>query len=697
MRLPSSIIARHALIGMQVEAADCPLKGGLPSRGEGIPLHRCPLRFLRLNAVPINMLLRQGKWCVVVLCLAGALGLPAQSADAAASRAESQALLWLERGAPGAGSGNAPLAEGLQRFRDGDYRGAGTALAEAARLGAGTPAEEAALFLMGENLARSAATHQDIRSVIKSLEQARSRFPASPRSNWALWRIGSLYRRLGFDLEAVATIERALRGESADSLMGAAIRLDLADAYMARRQYAQAARFYQTVRDTASSDDNQAEGTLGQGAASYALSQYKQARDLYDVAEAKWPARVWSSPLHLLALGDSLLQMRQWPRAKEVLLRGYNLHPRDQAAPVILAKFGDGFRLNGNPRAAKVIYHTLLERHPQSDGALLARLGLAELAEGDAPAGGGAREAREQYLAVVNGWQDRPVAVEALFRLGQSHQRAGELEAAGAAYDRLLERPDAGAWLARARGALEEMIRTLGAEGKHVEVATLYYRHKDLLSKPTLDLETGVTVGDSLARLGLAGPAILAIRAVFTAALKSPHLEHVLVTLAEAYRARNEPAKAAEVWQEYLQRFSKGRWSPEAQEQVLTALIRSEKRDDAEQFCRQWLAAGMLTYRPAGDQAGGHGTGGVLVCADLLADTGDAEAARGLYEGILKSESDTADALWATYQSARALAALGQSGQAAELFGRVASTKTDRTLAAAAAAQLAGMEAGGAP
>ena len=651
--------------------------------------------FLRLNAVTINALLRRIGKQAACLLLVGALGIPAQPAWAAASRAESQALLWLERGAPDVGAGAAPLVQGLQRFRDGDYRGAGAALAEAARLSAGTPAEEFPLFLMGENMARSAATPQDTQNAIKILEQARSRFRASPRSNWALWRIGSLYRRLGFDLEAIGTFERVLREEPAGSLMGPAIRLDLAESYMAKGRYQQAARLYQAVRDNAPSDENQTEGTLGQGAASYALSQYKQASDLYDIAEAKWPARVWASPLHVLALGDSLLQVRQWPRARQVLIRGYNLHPRDQVAPVILAKFGDGLRLNGSPRAAKVIYLTLLERHPQSDGELLARLGLAELAEGDVPAGGGEREARAQYRAIVNGWQDRPVAAEALFRLGQSHQRAGEFEAAGAAYDRLLERTDAGPWLAKARGALEETIQALGAAGKSVEVATLYYRHKDLLSKPTLSPATGTVVGDSLVRLGLAGPAILVTRAVFSAALKGAHLERALVTLAEAYQAQSDLPRAAGAWQEYLQRFSKGRWSPEAQEQVLTALIRSEKRDDAEQFCRQWLAEGMLTYRPAGDQAGGHGTGGVLVCADLLAEAGDAQVAEGLYEGILKPESQTVDTLWATYQLARMHASLGRFGRAAELFGRVANTKKDQTLAAAAAAQLAGMEADG--
>ena len=651
------------------------------------------------SVMPINTSSRRVRRRVLVLCLAGALGLAAQPADAATgaetSRAESQALQWLEIGASDEGAGSALLAEGLKRFRSGEYRGAVIALTEAARLGAGTPAEELPLLLLAESVARSASTPQDTRRAIKSLEQTRSRFRASSRSSWALWRIGSLYRRLGFDVEAVATIERALRGEPADSRMGPAIRLDLAEAYMAHRQYEQAARYYQTVRDSAESGDYQAEGLLGLGAASYALARYKEAREVYDVAVAKWPTRVWSSPLHLLALGDSLLQVRQWPRAREVLLKGYNLHPRDQASPVMLAKFGDGLRLNGSPRAARVIYLTLLDRHPQTDGALLARLGLAELAEGGPPAESGAREAREQYQAIVTGWPDRAVAAEALFRLGQSHQRAGAWEEAGAAYDRLIERPDAGPWLVKARSAVEETIRARGAAGKHAEVATLYVHYKDLLSKPTLDLETGVTVGDSLARLGLAGPAIQAIRAVFTAALKSPHLEHVLVTLAEAYRAQNEPAKAAEVWQEYLQRFAKGRWSPDAQELVLTALIRSEKRDDAEQFCRQWLAEGMLTYRPAGDQAGGHGTGGVLVCADLLAEAGDAQVAEGLYEGILKPESQTVDTLWATYQLARMHASLGRFGRAAELFGRVANTKKDQTLAAAAAAQLAGMEADG--
>jgi|GEM_PF-6324760 len=476
-------------------------------------------------------------------------------------------------------------------------------------------------------------------------------------------------------------------------------RLDLADDSLARHQYQHAARAYQDVLDTASSDDHQAKATLGLGAASYALSQYQQARDWYVLADKRWPARLGARARDMLAFGDSLLRMRQWPRARQVLLRGYNLYPRDLAATIMLAKFGDGLRLNGNPRAAHLIYHTLLERHPQSDGALLARLGLAELAEGEALAD----EAREQYRSIVAGWPDRVVAAEALFRLGQNHQRMGEGEAASEAYGRVLERTDGAPWAAKARGALEQMILAQGAAGHNVEVVRLYYRHQRALSQLLVSGETGMVVGDALVRLGLAGPALPALRAVFSAPLSEAQLERALVLLADAYRAQQDLSRSAEVWQEYLKKFAKGSRRPDAQEQILTTLIRSSKRGDAETFCRQWLAEGSLTYRPAGEQVGGHetaqghGTGGVLVCADLLAAMGDQRSAQGLYEGLLASEQDRPDALWTTYQLARTYMALGQSDQAADLFGRLAQTTQDQTLAAVAAAQLAAMAAAGAP
>lgn len=662
-----------------------------PSIDHPEPAELLPDHFLRLNAAAINVLLREAGRPAACLLLAGLLGLLGAPAWAGGVRSEAQASRWLEQALPTAGPGAESLAGGLRQFQAGEYAAAVTLFTQAEKQGAGGPVEEAALYLIGESMARSSTKPQEIHAAIKALEDARRRYRKSSRAGWSLWRTGSLYRKLGFDPEAIAIYERLLREEPADSPLAPFLRHDLADAYTAQGRYAQAARHFQTVREMTSDDVSLAEATIGLANVSYALAQYDVAGALYKIAEAKWPNLIWSKTATVFAMGDSFLNLKQWPRAQQIFIRGYNLYPRDEAAPLMLARLADGLRRSGQSALAGDLYRTVIERHPQTEGELFARLGLAELAEGKEKGPATEKDAQEQYLAIIARWSERPAAAESLFRLGQSYQRAGDIVAAAAAYDQLLARSDAGSLRVKTRQALQVCLQSLDESGKSLEVATLFFRHRDLLTTPKMDGATGVAIGGALVRLGLGRAALQVTRASLSANLDASRQERALVTLAEAYLLQNDLPQVDRAWQEYLRKFSRGRWSAEAQEWLVTALVRSDRGDEADALCRQWLAAGVLLHKPIGSAAGGPGMGGVLACADMWSDMGKAQAALGLYTGLLQSTEDTIDTLWAAYQAAGGHAALGHHEQAAELFDRVAKSKLDPALAAAA--RLAMLEA----
>jgi tetratricopeptide (TPR) repeat protein len=279
--------------------------------------------------------------------------------------------------------------------------------------------------------------------------------------------------------------------------------------------------------------------------------------------------------------------------------------------------------------------------------------------------------------------------------LGQSYQRSGEFEAAGAAYDQLLARPDAAYWRPLARHALEDTLSALMEKGNALEVATLFLRHETMLMAPAMKSATALAVGEALVRLGFADPAIRVYGAVLTEGQHGTPQQRALVGLAEAYRKKRDFPQEEEAWKSYVRGFQNGRWSSEAQQGLIAVLVRQEKREEAEKFCRQWMAAGAFSFKAAGAAAGTGGVAGALACADLFFQKGQAQLAQGLYEGVLKAGADVPDLLWATYQIGRGYVSAGRPAQAAEFFRKVAKSDANPLLSAAAEAQLTALHISG--
>lgn len=640
-------------------------------------------RFFQLNMPAVNACLRGAKKQTVALLLAALLqvvtGITAWAASGQFdSRAEAQAVHWLGRALPDKGEGSAKLDEGIRLFQGQQFREAAEHFMEARRLGAGTQVEEAAIFLGAEALARAATSAQDFRVVIIALEEARRRYPHSPRTSWALWRLGSLHRQLGLDHETLARYEQFVRQEPFHSPLLPFVRLDLAELYTTHGRYASAAKALRYVREHPPDPESLGLATVGLGDLSHALSQYRQAREYYEITEAQWPELVRSRPVSLFGMGDTFLRLRQWPRALQLLNTGYALYPRDPIAALMLVRIADGLKLGGQPQQAKDLYRTAIERHAGTEGELLALLGLGELVEADAIAGASETEVQDSYGAVITRWAARPEAAEALYHLGQSYQRAGQIELAAASYDDMLQRVDSKPWRAAGRQQLEAVLRSLSAGGKVVEVANLFFRHENLLTTPHVDGPTALVVAGALIRLELIDPAIALMQAALSARIPAVQHEYGLVALADAYRKKGEAPKLESIWNEYLRKYPKGSWVGEAQDGLIVAFSRQGKLKECEQACHARLT-------------GGHDAVPLdikLACADVFVAAGQAVAAETLYRELLKVDSDDEDAAWASYQIAHALELSKRWGEATEFLGKVARHNKDPLLAAVATAQL---------
>src|SRR5206468_543399 len=223
---------------------------------------------------------------------------------------------------------------------------------EARQLGVGS-VQAAAVFFAAESRARVAVGTQEIQAAILGLEETRRRYPNSPRALWALWRIGSLHMRYGFDQEAMARFEQVLSQDVASNPILPFVRLDLAELYIAHGRFAAAAGILRAARQYPPDLESLGQATIELGDIAHAQGQYRQARDFYELGESQWPKLVQGRPLSLFGMGDTYLRLGDWPRALHPLNTGYALYPRDPLAPLMLARLADGLKFSGQIEQAK--------------------------------------------------------------------------------------------------------------------------------------------------------------------------------------------------------------------------------------------------------------------------------------------------------------------------------------------------------
>jgi len=80
-------------------------------------------------------------------------------------------------------------------------------------------------------------------------------------------------------------------------------------------------------------------------------------------------------------LGNNYYQLGDFTRAREHLFRYYNTSPDAQDGHLILARIADAYREEGQAAAATKFYRLAVERHPDTEGAMISMYRMAEQQE----------------------------------------------------------------------------------------------------------------------------------------------------------------------------------------------------------------------------------------------------------------------------------------------------------------------------
>lgn len=120
------------------------------------------------------------------------------------------------------------------------------------------------------------------------------------------------------------------------------------------------------------------EASIGLARSLRKLGYDKQAFQIVDYIEKRWPRFYVEFPPFLRLLGDAAYSVEDYEKAKSDYWTYYNIDPEGEEADIILAKLGDIYVRTDQELAARELYDKALAEFPDREGGLIAKMRLAE-------------------------------------------------------------------------------------------------------------------------------------------------------------------------------------------------------------------------------------------------------------------------------------------------------------------------------
>ena len=245
---------------------------------------------------------------------------------------------------------------------------------------------EEALHLRAEIL--FAQTQNDFKASYQSITEATLRAmnfnQSSLRNAGALLRLGFMNLKLGNIPEAEARFSM-LRKQFPEDENVPLTYYYWGDYYYNKGDISRAADQFQFVLQKYPNSRFAREAALGLARSFYRLGYFKQAYEIVEYIEKRWPRFYLDYPPFLNMMGDVAFRLNHLDTALRYYWLYVNIAPQGEEADVILTRIGDVYSMMRQKRAAEQAYHDSLIRFPDKDGGLIAKMRLAESAITDTP------------------------------------------------------------------------------------------------------------------------------------------------------------------------------------------------------------------------------------------------------------------------------------------------------------------------
>ncbi len=150
------------------------------------------------------------------------------------------------------------------------------------------------------------------------------------------------------------------------------------DYYYKNDQHQEAADQFQYVVQEYPDSKFVREASVGLAQSLYKLGYDKQAYQIIDYIEKRWPRYYVQFPPLLKLAGDVSYKLGNYDKARINYWTLYNIDPEGEDVDLVLARLGDIYNRNGKKQAAREVYEKAADRYPDKEGGLIAQMRLAE-------------------------------------------------------------------------------------------------------------------------------------------------------------------------------------------------------------------------------------------------------------------------------------------------------------------------------
>jgi len=329
-----------------------------------------------------------------------------------------------------------------------------------------------------------------------------SRYPSSEYAADALVAKGHLSLELGHHEEAIGYYGLAFSRDK-DSPAAAEALAGKMKVLILKRQFDDALAVSRHILQHFPQSAEALDARLEMAKLFHEMNRFKESLAALTSLDVRDKRIVYLRPEICLYAGYNAYELGRFPEARENLLRYYNTSPAAKESPLALAKIGDTYREEKLFDHAAKIYQWTTERHPDSEGALISRIRLAELEEQgqgkgrekgpglNGQPGGGSLSPREAYENILKTSSlkeaDNPLVALAHIKLAVLYQKQEEYGKSLAMVKELLKRfrgqqlqKETDHLLFKAlRGTITQSLQAKD----YLKTIHFYYEEKDLFSR----------------------------------------------------------------------------------------------------------------------------------------------------------------------------------------------------------------------
>ncbi|SMF18820.1 tetratricopeptide repeat protein [Desulfovibrio gilichinskyi] len=199
----------------------------------------------------------------------------------------------------------------------------------------------------------------------------------SPNVPMALLNLGLVNLKAGNMPEAKAYFN-LLKSQYPNDLNIPYISYYWGEYYLGMHEYEKAADQFQNLVQSYPDSKVVREAALGLAKSLNALGYNKQAYQIIDYIDKRWPRYYIEDLNFLLMAANTQNKLGKLDDAKKNYWAFYNLNPESKENDTVLARIGDIYLKSDDMRAAKEIYEKAAKDYPDEEGGLVSKMRLAE-------------------------------------------------------------------------------------------------------------------------------------------------------------------------------------------------------------------------------------------------------------------------------------------------------------------------------